>query len=86
MIGFDQHRSIAALLSEWSALSTLFEKIQMKNGLTVQVNGSYYDKFQPAALAEAKKILKADGERIKADLKQLDFDISCLTPLEDYTS
>lgn len=83
MIGLSTHKQIHTLIGEWDALVSLYETIQTGNNMTVQVNGSYRDEFREGAIREAKTLLKAKAERIKADLKQLDFDTVTLAPLRE---
>lgn len=83
MISLRQHKQINDLLSDWDTLAKLYETIQTDKNLTVQVNGNYRDEFVPGAKKEAKILLKAKAERIKADLQQLEFDIATLTPLRE---
>ena len=80
MISLRQHKQINDLLADWDTLARLYETIQTDKNLTVQVNGNYRDEFVPGAKKEAKILLKAKAERIKADLQQLEFDIATLTP------
>lgn len=83
MISLRQHKQINDLLSDWDTLAKLYETIQTDKNLTVQVNGNYRDEFVPGAKKEAKILLKAKAERIKADLQQLEFDIATLQPLRE---
>lgn len=83
MINLQQHQRINDLIANWDALAKLYEKIQTDKNLTVQVNGTYWDEFVPGAKKEAKILLKAKAERIKADLHQLGFDTSTLTQLRE---
>lgn len=83
MISLHQHKQINNLLADWDALAKLYETIQTDRNLTVQVNGNYRDEFVPGAKKEAKILLKAQAERIKADLQQLEFDTATLNPLRE---
>lgn len=83
MISLQKHKQIHDLISDWEALAKLYETIQTDKNMTVQVNGSYRDEFRAGAIREAKILLKAKAERIKADLQQLEFDVATLQPLRE---
>lgn len=83
MISLRQHKQINDLLADWDTLARLYETIQTAKNLTVQVNGNYRDEFVPGAKKEAKILLRAKAERIKADLQQLEFDVATLQPLRE---
>lgn len=83
MLTLQNHNKIHDLLCNWERLAKLYETIQTGKNLTVQVNGTYYDEFVQGAKKEAKALLKGRAERIRADLHQLGFDVSTLTPLKE---
>jgi hypothetical protein len=73
-----QHRQIAQLLEEWQRLDKLHNDIQIPGFLSVQVQGSHREEFLPGALKAAKEVLNQKAQRIRADLKQLDYDVTSL--------
>ncbi|QBJ04509.1 hypothetical protein HOV23_gp064 [Pseudomonas phage Lana] len=83
MISFEQHTKIQELLYEWAQLCQLYWTVQLDGQMSVQVMGSVRPEFHAVALQGAKRVLKEKAECIKADLHQLDFNISHLAPMRE---
>jgi hypothetical protein len=83
MLTLQNHKKIHDLLCDWEALAKLYETVQTGSNLTVQVLGTYKDEFRKGAIREAKKTLQEKSRVMLEQLKNLDFDVSTLPPLQE---
>lgn len=86
MIGLQQHSKIARLLEDWDQLADLYRRVQNPGCLVVSILGTARPDFHAPAVEGAKKILQGNAQRIKADLKQLDFDVTQLPELVEWVN